>query len=226
MELKDLKNTWNKIPSGKALDENQLNEMLGKRTKNLIEKIDRNIKIGFVILFVLIVIFALDDFLLSPMILEEVSEDLTIPKWLIFLGAFSNFLIFSTFVYFVIKYTIVKRNCDLVCNLKDTLKKIIYTLKIYQRMFYLALVTLLLAMGSAFVTGMYEGFQAGVAEQGMQISEVETRQLILVVLLGLVILMVIVGSLFFFLRWGFRRLYGNYIQKLKLTLNELEETEE
>ena len=226
MELKDLKNTWDKIPSGKTLDEKQLEEMLGKRTRNLIDRIDRNVKIGFVILFVLIVVFALDDFLLSPLMLENVSDDLTIPKWLIFLGAFSNFLILSTFVYFVVKYTLVKRNCDLVCNLRDTLKKIIYTLQIYKRLFYLALITLLLAMGSAFVTGMYEGFLAGVAEQGMQISEVNTRQLVLVILLGLVILTLITGSLFLFLQWGFRRLYGNYLQKLKLTFAELEEIKE
>ena len=39
----------------------------------------------------------------------------------------------------------------------------------------------------------------------------------------LVILIISVGAIFIFLRWGFRRLYGNYIQKLKLTLNELKE---
>ncbi|MEN8117913.1 MAG: hypothetical protein ABFS16_13095 [Bacteroidota bacterium] len=223
MDLNDLKKTWNKLSSGRELDESQLREMLETRTKSLIERIDRNIKIGFLILFVLIVIFALDDFLLSPLMLENVSEELTIPRWLIFLGAFSNALIFITFIYFVIHYYRVKRSCDITCDLKDTLKKIINTLLLYQRLFYLALIALLFAMGSAFVTGMFEGFSAGVEDQGLNLSDIETGKIILVILIGLVILTLIVGGIFFFLRWGFRRLYGNYTQKLKLTLNELEE---
>lgn len=226
MDLKDLKKTWDKMSSGRELDEDQLREMLGKRTKSVIERIDRNIKIGFIVLFVLIVIFALDDFLISPMMIENVSEELTIPGWLIFLGVFANALIFFTFVYFVIKYYRVKKKCDVVCDLKETLKKVIGTLMLYQRLFYLALITLLLAMASAFVTGMFEGFTTGVEKQGLNLSDVETGTLLLAVAIAAVILVIAVGGIFLFLRWGFRRLYGNYIQKLKLTLKELTEIEE
>ena len=71
MELNDLKKTWNKISSGRQLDENQLREMLGKRTKSLIERIDRNVKIGFGVLLAMIVLFSLDDFWLSPQTIDE-----------------------------------------------------------------------------------------------------------------------------------------------------------
>ncbi len=223
MDLNDLKKTWDKMSAGKELDEGQLRSMLGKRTKSLIERIDRNIKIGFVVLFVLIILFALDDFILSPQMLEEINDGLTIPKWLIYLGTFSNILIFTTFIYFVIKYYLVKKKCDVACNLHDTLKKIIDTLILYQRLFYLAVVALLFAIGSAFVTGMFEGFSAGMENKGQQMADVETSALITAGLIGLLCLILFIGSIFFFLRWGFRKLYGNYILKLKTTLKELEE---
>ncbi len=226
MELKDLKTTWEKLEAKKELNEDDILKMLQKRTRSLIERIDRNIKIGFVVLFFLILIFALDDILFSPLLVKGVSEDLAIPQWLIFLSVFSNALIFTTFIYFVIKYYRVKKHSDLGMQLKETLVKIIDTLKIYQRLFYLALITLLFAMASGFITGLYKGFLKGVEQQGLIFSQVPRDELVLPVLIGLAILIVTIGGIFLVLRWGFRRLYGNYINKLKLTLIELEEIDE
>ncbi|MFW5831997.1 MAG: hypothetical protein ACOCVA_07075 [Prolixibacteraceae bacterium] len=226
MDLKELKKTWNNLDTGKELDENQIRAMLEKRTGNLLERIDRNIKIGFVLVFLLILISTLDDFLFSPLLIKDVSAELAIPGWLLFLGVFSNALILTTFIYFVVKYYRVKRSCDIVCDLQEMLVKIIDTLKIYKRLFYLALVTLLFAMASGFVTGMYKGFRAEVEEQGLLFSEVPPDKLVVVILIGLGILVVTIGSIFLLLRWGFHRLYGNYISKLKLTLKELREIDE
>jgi hypothetical protein len=226
MNLENLKKTWDKLPTEKQLDENQLMKMIGHRTKSLIETIDRNIKIGFGILFVLIVIFALDDLILSPILMKEFGENLVIPGWVLFISVFSNFLIITTFIYFVIKYYMVKKSCNMNCNLKETLIKIIDTLKIYRTMFYLALVTFLFAIGTGFVTGMYKGFLDGVQEKGMVLAEVQGDKIALVVLIGLAILIFLTGLVFFFLSWGFEKLYGNYIQKLKLTLRELQEIED
>jgi len=226
MDLNDLKKTWEKLASARELDEDQIREMLEKRTKSLIERIDRNIKIGFVVLFVLILIFILDDFLFSPLLMKGISENLAMPGWILFLSVFGNTLIVATFIYFVIKYYRVKRGCDTTCNLKETLIKIIDTLKIYQRLFYLALILISVVMSIAFITGMYQGTLAGFENQNVQFSEIEIDKLVLVVLIGLAILAVTVGGIFIFLRWGFRRLYGNYIHQLKLTLKELEEIDE
>ena len=226
MELKDLKKTWDKLSAGTDLNENQIREMLGKRTRTLIERIDRNVKIGFGVLFVLILVLSFDDFIFSPFIAKGVSENLEIPKWLLFFGAFSSALIFTTFLYFVIKYYRVKRSCDVMCNLKESLLKIIETLSIYRRLFYLALITLLVAMGSAFVTGLYEGFLDGIEQNGASLAEIQTGQIILTIFIGVILLILPIGGIFFGLRWGFRKLYGNYIDKLKFTLKELEEIEE
>jgi len=225
MDLNDLKKTWAQISAGRELDENQLHRMLSRRTTSLIERIDRNIKIGFAVLFVLIVIFAFDDLLVSPKLVESMTQGIEIPNWLVFLGVFSNALIFSTFIYFVIKYYRVKRSCDIGCDLKDTLQKIIETLMLYQRLFYLALVVFMVAIGSAFISGLYSGEKLKLERQGAQLSDIDPQQLMLVVAIGLIILAIIMGVIFFFLRWGFRKLYGNYIHKLKDTLQELEESE-
>jgi hypothetical protein len=223
MDLEILKKTWSKLPLDNQLDENQLKKMLGKQTISLMDRIDRNIKIGFGVLFVLIMIFALDDYLFSPLMTDKLNETIKIPMWLTFLGVFSNILIITTFIYFVIKYYRVKRSCDMVCDLKETLIKIIDTLKIYQTMFYLALVTMLVAIGSGFVTGLYRGFLDGVNEKGIDLAEIQTDKIVIIVLIGLLILILLTGVVFVVLRWGFRKLYGNYIHKLKLTLQELQE---
>lgn len=226
MDLKDLKKTWDKMASTKELDENQLRKMLGKRTGNLIERIDRNIKIGFVVLFFLILIFSLDDFLFSPLLIKGVNENLDIPNWLLFLSVFSNALIFTTFIYFVIQYYRVKRSCDITGNLKETLIKIINTLKIYQRLFYLALIFFSMTMITGFIAGLYQGTLADFEQQGISFSEISVNQLLIIIVIALLFLLITVGGIFFFLRWGFRRLYGNYLTKLKLTLKELEEINE
>lgn len=226
MDLKDLKNTWDKLASKRQLNENQLKEMLGKRTRNVIDRIDRNIKIGFGVLSVLILIFALDDLILSPRMLAGVGGNISVPNWLLFLGVFSNSLIFTTFIYFVIKYYRFKRKCDMVCDLKNTLIKIIDTLKIYQRLFYLALAAVTITMTIGFITGLYQGSVGSFENQGISFSEIQLDKLMLTILIGLVVLAVTVGSVFVFLRWGFRKLYGNYIHQLKLTLKELSEIDD
>ncbi|MCK3682770.1 hypothetical protein [Maribellus sp. YY47] len=226
MDLNDLKKTWDKLPAGKELDENQLRSMLSKRTGSLIERIDRNIRIGFLVLFVLILLFAFDDFLVSPTVLKSLPKGVDVPKWLIFLGIFSNALIFTTFIYFVIKYYRVRKNCDVICDLRETLKKIINTLRLYQRLFYLALATFMVAIGLAFISGLYEGVNASLTTQTGEAIQIDPSKLVLLVVIGLLVLVLLVGSVFLFLRWGFRKLYGNYIQKLKATLKELEGIED
>ncbi|NQU52290.1 MAG: hypothetical protein HQ522_07090 [Bacteroidetes bacterium] len=223
MELTDLKKTWDKLSSNRELDENQLKTMLGKRTKNLIERIERNIKIGFIVLFVLVFVVALDDFLITPMLMEEMHP---IPKWVLFLNVFSYTLIFTTFIYFVIKYYRVKRSCDISCELKDSLKKIIETLNLYQKLFYLALISLTITLVLGFIAGLYQGSFAKLESQGISFSEIQINQLFLEIGIGLAFIVFVVGGIFIFLRWGFRKLYGNYYHKLKRTLRELEEIDD
>ncbi|WP_321371176.1 hypothetical protein [uncultured Draconibacterium sp.] len=223
MELNELKKTWSKMTPSKELDENQLHTMLSKRTRSLIDRIDRNIKIGFAVLLGLILLFTFDDFIFSPETIDKYYSEMPIPNWVLFLAVFGNVLIVTTFLYFAVKYYRVKRQCDVACDLKGTLKKIIETLTLYQRLFYLALASLLLAMASAFTTGMYEGLNHSAELQGLQFTDIETSKLVLAVFISVVLVAIFGGAIFLFLRWGFRKLYGNYIKKLKATLLELKE---
>jgi hypothetical protein len=197
--------------------------MLRKKTGNLIDRIDRNIRIGFVVLFALIVLFILDDFVLAPMLIKEVGTDIEIPRWLVFLSIFSNTLFITTFIYFVVKYYRVKRSCDISSNLKETLTKIIGTLRIYQRLFYLALLILTISMILQFVSGLFSGVHEGLEQSEILMADVPFGKWLLVAVVGLIVLIVTVGGIYFLLRWGFHRLYGNYISKLKQNLRELNE---
>lgn len=223
MELKDLKKTWEQLSSRKVLDEDQLREMLRRRTGNLIDRIDRNIRIGFGILFGLIVLFILDDFVLGPMLIKGVGTDVEIPRWLMVTSIFANTLIIATFIYFVIQYHRVKKSCDISCNLKETLVKIIGTLRIYKRLFYLALIILTTSMVLQFVSGLFTGMHEGLEQREVLLTDVPLGKWVLVGIIGLTVLIITVGSIYLLMRWGFRRLYGNYISKLKQNLSELNE---
>lgn len=225
MELKDLKKTWSRVSSGRVLDEDQIREMLQRRTGNLIDRINRNVRIGFFILFALVVLFILDDFILTPMLISDSQAVVEMPQWLVFLSIFSNILIFTTFLYFVVKYYRVRKICNISCNLKETLKRIIETLLLYQRLFYLALFIFALAMALQFISGMYSGMAFDMENQGIQLSEIPVEKWFLVTGIGLLVLILTVGGIYQLMRWGFRRLYGNYIDKLKATLRELNEIE-
>lgn len=212
------------MASNRELDEDQLKAMLSKRTKNVTERIERNIKIGFVALFVLLVLIVFDDYLISPEMLGDINA--TVPDWLTFLSIFSNTLLFTTFIYFVIKYYRVKQTCDVTCNLKDTLRKTVHILSLYQRLFYLALGSLTITMALGFISGLYQESVAEMEMKGLSFADIQKDQLILEIVIGLVFLVVVVGGIFVFLRWGFRRLYGKYCHKLKQTLKELNEIDE
>lgn len=132
----------------------------------------------------------------------------------------------TTWMYRVALNTAItsfKKSCDISCNLRETLVKIIKTLKIYQRLFYLALIFLSAAMTVSFITGLYNGMEESAADNGVLLSDIPLPMLLLTILVGFVVLVLMVGGIFLLMRWGFRRLYGNYIHKLKNTLNELDE---
>ena len=158
MDLKDLKKTWDKLASGKELNEGQIREMLGKRTKNLIERIDRNIRIGFFILFALILVFILNDFVLSPELVKNFEKELELPTWLQILSVFGDMIIILTFLIFVARYYKVRKICDETCDLKNTLIKIISTLNFYRTLYYISIFIILISFSINFIAGVYEGF--------------------------------------------------------------------
>jgi hypothetical protein len=226
MDLEKLKKTWDKIPGETELNENQLKSMLGKKTKNLIERIDSNIRIGLWILVLLIAFFVIDDFVVSPEIAKTFVHDLTLPAWIQFLSIFSYALIISTFIFFVLRYFKIKRTSNYTSNLHDTLVQTIDTLMLYKRMFYMVLLALFITFSSMFVAGLYEGIALKARETGVSFNEISKGNLFVTLSGGILVFLSIISGFLYFLHWGFKKLYGKYISKLKSALAELLELEE
>ena len=226
MELKELKKAWSKYSSSDAskhqLGEEAIFDMLKNRTKNLIERIDRNIKIGVGILILMTLFFILDDFFLSP----SLADGIKIPLWVMIIDGISTLFILVTFFYFNISYRKIKKDYSHSNDLRNVLQSIIRILYFYRRLFYMALALLLFVLSFSFVTGLFGGVELKADELGATFKDLSSSSpMIQRFALGIVLLLATISGVFFLFRWGFRKLYGNYISKLKETLHELDEIE-
>ncbi|MDP2337122.1 MAG: hypothetical protein Q8N05_11875 [Bacteroidota bacterium] len=226
MELKDLKSAWDTY-SSQEMDKHRLgketiHELLKNRTKSLVERIDRNIWVGMAALLVFIAYVLLDNFFSSKIL---ITEPIDYPGWLIPMDVFSNVLIVTTYVFFVLRYLRIKRSFSSDTQLKDLLTGILETLKTYRRMFYLAVIILLINITVNFTAGIYLGIKFRAGSAGNEIIHLTTAKILTIAGVGLLILIPLIALVFFFLRWGFNKLYGRYLIKLNETLLELDETD-
>jgi hypothetical protein len=217
MELKDLKRTWDKLAPDKELDEEQIMGLLRKRTGNLIDRIDRNIRIALVVLFVFIVVSILDDFVFAPILIKNMN--LEIPKWLLYLNIITYIFILSTYIYFAVLYFRVKNCCDILYNLREILIKYIAILLIYKRLFYFAIVIILITIFINFLTGIYLGKSSEFNEIELVINY---RQVFFKIFFILIVFIGVIIGFFIFFQKGFNRYYGDYNEKLRIVLKELD----
>jgi len=208
------------------LGKETIQELLKNRTKSLVDRIDRNIRIGMVVLFALIAYVLIDYFFLteyfSKILMPEVVE---YPKWLEPLDFFSITLIVTTYLFFAIRYLKIKRSFSIDLQLKNLLKGILETLQTYRRMFYLAVVILLLNMVVSFTAGLYQGIKFKTDSVGGGLENLAFSKILIIIGIGLVFLIPLIAGTFFILRWGFNKLYGRYLIRLNETLQELYESE-
>jgi hypothetical protein len=224
MDLNDLKSAWDTYSSQEVnknrLDRDTLTEMLRSRTKTLVERIDRNIRIGIGVLLIFIAYIIIDDLFLSKII---IAGQIEYPKWIIPLDIFSNTLIIATFLFFVLRYLKIKRSFSVDRQLKDFLTGILDTLKMYRRLFYLAVVILLINMVVSFAAGLYEGVKFSAGNTSGGIESLGTSKILLIIGVGLAVLIPLIAITFLVLRWGFNKLYGRYLVNLNEMMKELEE---
>ncbi|MDX9882771.1 MAG: hypothetical protein RBS73_11965 [Prolixibacteraceae bacterium] len=225
MDLNELKSAWNNFSSRDAtnhqLDENTLREMLKTCTKNLIDTIERNIRIGFGILFLILL------FLIGGNKLFSISmpEGYAVPPWLNWLDLFNVLILGGTFVYFIIRYYSIRKNFSSISNLRGALNRMIKTLEIYKVLFNMALFILLVVSVVEFITGMYAGAAISAETQGGRFADLDSQQLFWAIIRGVTVLISLVVLVFLLFRWGFNRLYGNHLKNMKATLKELDEIE-
>ena len=229
MDIKDLKSAWDTYSSQEMnkhrLGKESIHELLRNRTKTLVDRIDRNIRIGLAVLLIFIAYVLIDSFFLadylSKIIVHRVVE---YPQWLSPIDFFSVVLIVTTYLFFVIRYLKIKRGLSIHVQLRDLLLGIRETLKTYQRMFYLAVVVLLLNMVVGFAAGFYEGLKIQADAVSGGIIRLTTNQTLKIIGISLMMIILVIAFSFLVLRWGFNKLYGRYLVKLDETLQELDES--
>jgi hypothetical protein len=226
MELKDLKSAWDTYSSQEMdkhrLGKENIQQMLKTRTKSLVDRIDRNIRIGTGVLLLFIAYALFDDLYLSKILLPD---SIKYPGWMIPFDVFSNTLIVTTYLFFVIRYLKIKRSFSVDLQLKDLLSGIQETLKAYRRMFYLAVVILMLNIVASFTAGVYQGLKLKADAVSGGVINLTTNKLFLIIGISLAVIIPMVAFSFLLLRWGFNKLYGKYLQSLGNTLKELDESE-
>lgn len=218
MEIDELQKAWKKLSSGAAesdsLDENQIRDILKKRSKSLMERIDINIWIGFGLILLFIVATMSFDFTHRETIVKSSGTPSGIPGWLIILDALVNFSIIVLFAAFILHYFRIRRQCRNICDLRHTLLKITGVLTFYQRLFSLALAIIILTAATGFTVGFYTTVHENNTAEGFFVP---------VLISGFLFLVILSVVVFFFLRWVFRRIYGNYLLQLRKNLQELDE---
>lgn len=226
MELKDLKSAWDTYSSQEVdkhrLGKDHIHEMLQNRTKSLVDRIDRNMRIGMGVLLLFIAYVLFDDLYLSKILIQD---PIKYPDWMIPFDVFSNMLIVTTYLFFVIRYLKIRRSFSIDLQLKDLLIGIRETLKTYRRMFYLAVVILMINIIVSFTAGVYQGLKFKAGPLNGEIGNLATSKILTVVGVSLVVILSMVTISFIVLRWGFNKLYGRYLVKLDETLLELDESE-
>jgi hypothetical protein len=221
MDIKDLKSAWDTYSSQEMdkhrLGKESIHELLKNRTQSLVDRIDRNIRLGMGVLLLFIVYAVIDSIFLSDLPKAIVHQTIEYPKWLIPIDIFSTTLIIATYLFFILRYLKIKRSFSIQLQLKDLLFGIQETLKTYRWMFYMAVVILLINIIASFTAGVYQGLRL--------IEDLTTSKILSAIGIGLLVIVLMVGISFFVLRWGFNKLYGRYLVQLDEALQELDEPE-
>jgi len=228
MDIKDLKSAWDTYSSQEMdkhrLGKESIHELLRNRTQSLVDRIDRNMRIGLGVLLLFIIYLIIDSIFMSDLYSAIGYRDVEYPKWLIPIDVFSTTLIITTYLFFVVRYLKIKRSFSIQLQLKDLLLGIRETLITYRRMFYLAVVIFMINIIVSFIAGVYQGlkFKADAVSDG--IINMTTIQTLKIIGVSLLIIVPMIAFSFYILRWGFNKLYGRYLVKLEETLQELDES--
>ena len=226
MELNEFKKAWQKATSDtvqqKELDATSINDLLKKRSKGILSRLDRSVKIGiwFLVLFFL---FTLADQLLPADLIFPArwKAELVVPMWINLLEWFVNVVLMLTILLFVIRYRRLQLQTLSNQDLKGAIQKVLTLLDTFKKEFYLAVIILMSGVGLGFLLGATKGFES------IRVSETPSVMAIVVVVSAMLVLLgLLIGSIFYIFHKGFNILFGKYRDQLIQSLNELQENEE
>lgn len=226
MDLNELKNRWCKVSAEVGddvqMDVTKIDQLLQKRGSGILSRLDRNVKTGFWLLGLFLLLTLIDQYLpLEKILPSEIKEQIAVPLWIRLLGIVVNFIVMLSFILFVYRYNKLKIKTLAAQNMGTALRNVLRLLDTFKKEFYLALIIFL----SATVIVFYSAWINFNVASGLEDPNYKTKNIIGLLIFTFLILLFIV-TIFYIFHKGFNTLYGKYSDQLTKTLNELEETEE
>ncbi|MEI6275126.1 MAG: hypothetical protein WCP08_04005 [Prolixibacteraceae bacterium] len=227
MELNEFKKAWQKSTSDKVLDKeldaSKINEILHRRSKGILSRLDRSVRFGIWFLIFFFLLTLADQLLPAELIFPDSwSASLeVVPKWISVLEWIVNFSLMLSILMFVIRYRRLQLQTLANQNLKGTLEKVLKLLDTFKKEFYMAVLILISGIGLGFLSGAHQGFEA------IKMSQTPSTLSVVIVVAAMIILLgLLIGSIFYIFHKGFNLLFGKYRDQLIQSLNELQEIEE
>lgn len=227
MKFDELKTIWQQASQqeveSKELSSSEILSLLKKKTWGIVEKLDLNIRLGFLILFLMLGYLFVNYFIFSPFLLKKVPLRISYYGQLEFLDLFVYIIALVCFIVFWFSYRKIDTKNITVLNLKESILHIVGALNLFRRLFYLALGLFLISSIIEFFVGLKTGLELGVSMHGLSHVRMTFSFFIFAYTFGTIVLALIVFGYYAAVNWIFNRLYGQYQKKLKATLAELEE---
>jgi len=227
MDLNELKTAWCKVSAEHenraTLAIEKIDQLLQKRGNGILSRLDRNVKFGFWLLGLFLLLTLLDQYFPAERLLPNaIEQQIVVPVWISVLGVSVNIVLMLSFILFVIRYRRLKVKNLAAQDMPTALRKVLRLLNTFKREFYLALGVFFSAIVTSFLYGAWTGFTMA---SGGSASTTLKAEILIVVFLVLMIALFI-GVLFYVFHKGFNSLYGKYREQLIQALNELEEQED
>ncbi len=232
MELDDLKSAWNKISSDNEkklqVNETDIQKLIGKRTLDISEKIGRNIRIGMFIILAWVVLGFTIELILTPLLDNYLDKPYLTDKflfWTYIIEVFTYLLIFAALIILWIRYNKNVKSKFETYDLKNRIIQLIKILDTYKIMFYIVLIIIIIYVIASFSSGFFMEYNYQVEQTGIDFRKLNSIGWIIIIFGFLFTLGIFIAVYYFLFNLFFKRLYGRYLDQLKSTLKELEDTQ-
>ena len=195
--------------------------MVQRRGSGILSKLERNVRTGFWLLGIFLLLTIADQYLPYDRIFPSYMKEHVLTPFLKIIGVIVNCIMMFTFILFFSRYHKLKIKNLAADNMKVALQKVVQLLDTFKKEFYLALIVFSFAQSVGFIMGVWEGIHAVPGNNAMN-----SWQITMTILVIMVVMTVLISLIFYLFHRGFNALFGKYRKQLIGTLNELDETEE
>ena len=225
MELNELKKAWGKVSEAKdqnhLMKADEIRQMVQRRGSGILSKLERNVRTGFWLLGIFLLLTIADQYLPYDRIFPSYMKEHVLTPFLKIIGVIVNCIMMFTFILFFSRYHKLKIKNLAADNMKVALQKVVQLLDTFKKEFYLALIVFSFAQSVGFIMGIWEGIHAVPGNNAMN-----SWQRTITIFVIMLVMTILISLIFYLFHKGFNALFGKYREQLIGTLNELDETEE